>query len=55
MELRDLVIFVFIPITLSNKLQKEIISKSNKVLTLYNNGMKKILFPKIDKILAKLV
>lgn len=44
-----------VAITLSNKLQKEIISKANKVLTLYNNGMKRIIFPDIDKILSKLL
>lgn len=43
------------PITLSNKLQTEIISKANKVLTLYNNGMKNIVFPNIDEILKKLI
>lgn len=44
-----------VPIKLSNKLQEEIIYKANKVLTLYNNGMKKIVFPNIDKILEKLL
>ena len=44
-----------IEITLSNKLKKEIVSKANKVLTLYNRGMKKIIFPDIDKILNKLI
>ncbi len=39
------------PITLSNKLQKEVISKANKVLSLYNNGMKNIIFPNVDNIL----
>ena len=43
-----------IEIKLSNKLQQEIISKANKVLSLYKNGMKKIIFPDIDKILNKL-
>ena len=43
-----------IEITLSNKLQKEIIHKANKVLNLYKHGMKKIIFPNIDNILKKL-
>lgn len=43
-----------VTIRLSNKLQKEIIEKANKVLTLYNNGMKNIVFPNLDKILDKL-
>lgn len=44
-----------IEITLSNKLQKEVISKANKVLMLYNKGMKKIIFPDIENILNKLL
>lgn len=44
-----------VPITLSNKLQAEIISKANKVLNLYNRGMKNIIFPDINKILSKLL
>ena len=44
-----------VAITLSNKLQKEIVNKANKVLILYNNGMKNIIFPDIDKILEKLL
>lgn len=44
-----------VAITLSNKLQKEIVSKANKVLTLYNRGMKNIIFPNIDRILKKLI
>ena len=44
-----------VPITLSNKLQKEIIYKANKVLGLYNHGMKNIIFPDIDKILKQLL
>lgn len=43
-----------VPIRLSRKLQEEIIKKANKVLDLYNCGMKKIIFPDIDKILEKL-
>lgn len=44
-----------VAITLSNKLQKEIIYKANKVLGLYNRGMKNIIFPDIDNILKKLL
>lgn len=44
-----------IAITLSNKLQQEIIHKANKVLGLYKHGMKKIIFPDIDKILKQLL
>ena len=44
-----------IPIRLSNKLQNEIIYKANKVLNLYNHGMKNIIFPDIDKILKQLL
>jgi len=44
-----------VPTTLSNKLQKEIIYKANKVLGLYNHGMKNIIFPDIDKILKQLL
>ena len=42
-------------IKLSNKLQTEIVTKANKVLNLYNHGMKKIIFPNIDNILKKLI
>ena len=35
-------------------LQEEIIEKANKVLNLYNHGMKNIVFPNIDKILEQL-
>lgn len=44
-----------VPIRLSNKLQTEIIYKANKVLSLYNYGMKKIIFPNIDRILEQLL
>ena len=44
-----------VPIRLSNKLQEEIIYKANKVLNLYNHGMKNIVFPNIDKILEQLI
>lgn len=44
-----------VAITLSKKLQQEIISKANKVLNLYKHGMKNIIFPDIDKILNKLL
>ena len=44
-----------IAITLSDKLEKEIISKANKVLSLYKYGMKNIIFPDIDKILKELL
>lgn len=44
-----------VSITLSNKLQTEIIYKANKVLNLYKHGMKNIIFPDIDKILDKLL
>ena len=44
-----------VPIKVSNQLQTEIIYKSNKVLNLYNHGMKNIVFPNIDKILEKLL
>lgn len=44
-----------VPIRLSRKLQEEIINKANKVLNLYNSGMKNIIFPDIDKILEKLL
>ena len=44
-----------VPIRLSNKLQEEIIEKANKVLNLYNHGMKNIVFPNIDKILEQLI
>lgn len=43
-----------VPIKLSKKLEKEIIYKANKVLALYNKGMKKIVFPNIDNVLDKL-
>ena len=44
-----------VAITLSNKLQIEILSKATKVLNLYNHGMKKLIFPNIDKILQQLL
>ena len=44
-----------VAITLSNKLQTEIIYKANKVLNLYNHGMKNIVFPNIDRILSQLI
>ena len=44
-----------IAIRLSNKLQKEVIYKANKVLNLYNHGMKNIIFPNVDKILEQLL
>ena len=44
-----------VAIRLSNKLQKEIIYKANKVLGLYKHGMKNIIFPDIDKILKQLL
>ena len=44
-----------VTIRLSNKLQKEIVSKANKVLALYNSGMKNIVFPNIDQILKILL
>jgi len=44
-----------IAITLSNKLQQEIIDKANKVLGLYKHGMKNIIFPDIEKILNQLL
>ena len=56
----DTIIFGYViknkvAITLSNKLQNEIISKANKVLNLYNHGMKNIIFPDIDNILKQLL
>ena len=44
-----------VAITLSEKLQNEIIIKANKVLNLYNHGMKKIIFQDIDNILKQLM
>lgn len=44
-----------VAITLSNKLQQEIIYKANKVLGLYKHGMKNIIFPDIEKILKQLL
>ena len=44
-----------VTITLSEKLQNEIIVKANKVLNFYNHGMKKIIFPDIDNILKQLM
>ena len=35
--------------------QKEIIEKANKVLNLYNHGMKNIIFPNVDNILEQLL
>ena len=40
-------------ITVSNRLQEEIIFKANKVLNLYKHGMKNIVFPDIDNILKR--
>ena len=40
-----------IRIRVSHKLQIEIIEKAEKVLNLYNHGMKNILFPNVDEIL----
>ena len=44
-----------VAIRLSKTLQSEIISKANKVLALYNSGMKKIIFPNINEILNRLL
>ena len=44
-----------VPIKVSKQLETEIIYKANKVLNLYNHGMKNIVFPNIDKILNKLL
>ena len=44
-----------VAIRLSNKLQKEVIYKANKILNLYNHGMKNIIFPNVDKILEQLL
>ena len=44
-----------VAIRLSNKLQTEVIYKANKVLNLYNHGMKNIIFPNVDKILEQLL
>ena len=44
-----------VAIKLSNKLQTEIIYKANKVLNLYNHGMKNIIFPNLDRILEQLL
>lgn len=43
------------PVRLSIELQNEIISKATKVLSLYNEGMKKIVFPDIDNIIKQLL
>ena len=43
-----------VEITVSNRLQEEIVFKANKVLNLYNHGMKNIVFPDIDNILKNL-
>ena len=43
-----------VEITVSNRLQEEIIFKANKVLNLYKHGMKNIVFPNINNILKKL-
>ena len=40
-----------IKIRLSRKLKKEIVFKANKVLILYRNDMKKIIFPDLEKII----
>jgi hypothetical protein len=42
-------------IRVSNKLKTEIIYKANKVINLYERGMKNIVFPDIDNILKKLL
>ena len=44
-----------VAIRLSNKLQKEVIYKANKVLNFYNHGMKNIIFPNVDKILEQIL
>ena len=44
-----------VAIRLSNKLQTEVIYKANKVLNLYNHGMKNIIFPNVDKILEQIL
>lgn len=44
-----------VPIKVSKQHETEIIYKANKVLNLYNHGMKNIVFPNIDKILNKLL
>lgn len=44
-----------VEVRLSNKLKNEIINKANKVLNLYNQGMKNIIFPNIDNILEQLL
>ena len=44
-----------VAIRLSNKLQTEVIYKANKVLNLYNHGMKNIIFPNVDNILEQLL
>lgn len=44
-----------IEITISHRLKNEIVSKANKVLNLYNHGMKNIIFPDIDNILGQLL
>ena len=44
-----------VPIKVSKQLETEIIYKANKVLNLYNHGMKNIVFPDIDNILKKLL
>lgn len=43
-----------VEITVSNKLQEELIFKANKVLNLYKHGMKNIIFPDVDNILKRL-
>ena len=44
-----------VAIRLSNKLQKEVIYKANKVLNLYNHGMRNIIFLNVDKILEQIL
>lgn len=44
-----------IEITISHRLKNEIVNKANKVLNLYNHGMKNIIFPDIDNILRQLL
>lgn len=47
--------FYFIKDTFFEIVNDEIIFKANKVLNLYNHGMKKIIFPNIDNILNKIL
>lgn len=43
-----------VEVRVSNKLEKEVIKKAKKVLLLYNNGMKNIIFSDINKIITRL-